>query len=45
MSLIRVRRDRKKNWIDTKKTRSPARMLILLAAIAAAAWYLTQSFQ
>jgi len=44
MSLIRVRRNRKKTWIDTKKSRSPIRMTILLAALLAAAWYVARSF-
>ncbi len=45
MSLIRVRRERKRNWIDTKKTRSTRRMLLLLAALAVAGWYLSRTFQ
>lgn len=44
MSLIRVRRERKKNWINSKKARSPARMVVLLAVLLAAAWYLSRSF-
>ena len=44
MSLIRVRRNRKKSWIDSKKARSPNRMILLLAVLLAAAWYVARSY-
>ncbi len=44
MSLIRVRRDRKKNWIDKKAGWSPRRLVILLVALLAAMWYLGVGF-
>lgn len=40
MSLIRVRRERKKNWIDKKKAWSPRRLVIFLVGLLAAIWYL-----
>ena len=40
MSLIRVRRSRKKNWIDAKKGLPPGRLLLILAAIIGVIWYL-----
>ena len=40
MSLIRVRRSRKKHWIDTRKGMSTAKLLLLLAAAVALIWYL-----
>jgi len=40
MSLIRVRRRRKKNWIDTKKGLSSGRLIALLILVAAALWFL-----
>jgi hypothetical protein len=44
MSLIRVRRDRKKDWIDTKKSKSPRKLVFALVAVIVAIWYLSQSF-
>lgn len=44
MSLIRVRRNRKKNWIDTKKGTTSRKLLMLLAAIVLAIWYLGSRF-
>ena len=44
MSLIRVRRDRKKQWIDTKKAGSPRKLLIGLALVVVAIWYLSTRF-
>ena len=41
MSLIRVRRDRKKRWIDAKRAKSPRKLILLLLAIIAAIWYLS----
>ncbi len=40
MSLIRIRRQRKKNWIDKKAGWSPRRLVIFLAMLLAAIWYL-----
>jgi hypothetical protein len=44
MSLIRVRRDRKKNWIDKKAGWSPRQLVILLIMLLAAMWYLGVGF-
>ena len=40
MSLIRIRRDRKKNWIDRRGGWSPRRLVILLVLLLAVIWYL-----
>ena len=40
MSLIRIRRERKKNWIDRKTGWSPRRLVVLLVMLLAAIWYL-----
>jgi hypothetical protein len=40
MSLIRVRRRRKQNWIDTKKGMSGGKLLLLLILVVALMWYL-----
>jgi len=40
MSLIRVRKQRKKNWIDKKKSSSPRRLMILLAMLVGVIWWL-----
>ncbi len=44
MSLIRIRRDRKKNWIDEKKGLPPRQLLILLVVLLAMIWYLGVRF-
>jgi hypothetical protein len=44
MSLIRVRRDRKKQWIDTKKSGSPRKLTIMLGLVILAIWYLSTRF-
>ena len=44
MSLIRVRRRRKREWIDTKKGRSPASLVILLVVVTLIIWYLGRAF-
>jgi hypothetical protein len=44
MSLIRVRRKRKKEWIDHKKVKSPRRLILLLAAIVVVIWFLGYRF-
>jgi len=40
MSLIRVRRKRKREWIDNQKGRSPRILVVLLAAVIIIIWYL-----
>lgn len=40
MSLIRVRRKRKREWIDTHKGRSPRFLMALLALVVVIVWYL-----
>ncbi len=44
MSLIRVRRNRKKEWIDIKKGRSTRALVFLLFLCAVAFWYLATRF-
>ena len=44
MSLIRIRRDRKKNWIDRKAGWSPQRLVIILIMLLALMWYLGVGF-
>ncbi len=44
MSLIRIRRERKKNWIDRKEGWSPRRLVIGLILLIAAMWYLGVRF-
>ena len=44
MSLIRVRRERKKQWIDTKKSGSPRKLGIFLSLVILAMWYLSTRF-
>lgn len=44
MSLIRVRRNRKRDWIDVKKGTSAARLVVLLVAVIAIIWYLGYRF-
>lgn len=40
MSLIRVRRRRKKEWIDVKRGKPPGKLILLLAVVILAVWYL-----
>lgn len=40
MSLIRVRRRRKKEWLDVKRGKSPAKLMLFLVCVLAAIWYL-----
>lgn len=40
MSLIRVRRKRKKEWLDTKKAKGPRRLILLLIGVIVVIWYL-----
>jgi hypothetical protein len=44
MSLIRVRRSRKKAGADAKPPRSPRVLAILLAVVILALWYLFTRF-
>ncbi len=44
MSLIRVRRRRKREWIDARKGMSPTTLVILLAIVLAIVWYLGRTF-
>jgi hypothetical protein len=44
MSLIRVRRNRKKDWIDTKKGRSTRSLGIGLFLVVLAIWFLSTRF-
>lgn len=40
MSLIRVRRRRKKDWIDTRKGMAAGKLLLLFVLVVALIWYL-----
>ena len=44
MSLIRVRRSRKKDWIDVKKGTTARRLLLLLVVVVGVMWYLGSRF-
>lgn len=44
MSLIRIRRNRKKHWIDYKKGSSPTKLIVLLILVIGVIWYLTTGF-
>jgi len=44
MSLIRVRRRRKKNWLDARKGMTGGRLLGLLILALALIWYLGLRF-
>ena len=44
MSLIRIRRERKKNWIDRRQGWSPRRLLFGLILLITAMWYLGVRF-
>lgn len=44
MSLIRVRRKRKKRWIDAKKGASTAKLTGLLLLVVVLIWYLSTAF-
>ena len=44
MSLIRVRRSRKKHWIDSKKGPSPSRLIVLAVLVIGVIWYLGYRF-
>ena len=40
MSLIRIRRKRKREWIDAQKGRTPKALIVLLALVIILIWYL-----
>ena len=42
MSLIEMRKRRKRNWIDHQKGMGPVRLLVLLGFTIAIIWYLTR---
>ncbi len=44
MSLIRVRRNRKKNWIDKKKGLPPKQLFFLLVVLLIVIWVLDVRF-
>jgi len=44
MSLIRIRRDRKKAWIDSKKGSNPTKLILVLFVVVWAIWYLGTRF-
>lgn len=44
MSLIRVRRSRKKAWIDQRKRTPPHKLMMLLTAVLIVIWYLGTRF-
>lgn len=44
MSLIRARRNRKKNWIDTRRGMPRGKLIGLLILTVAAIWYLGWRF-
>lgn len=44
MSLISVRRRRKKHWIDSRKGLNPRKLIGLLVVVVVAIWYLGWRF-
>jgi hypothetical protein len=44
MSLIRVRRKRKREWIDAQKGRTPRALFLLFALVILIIWYLGYRF-
>ena len=44
MSLIRVRRKRKRDWIDVKKGGSPGKLALILLVVVAIIWHLSVRF-
>jgi hypothetical protein len=40
MSLIRIRRKRKREWIDAQKGRTPRALIFLLGLVIFLIWYL-----
>lgn len=39
MSLIRIRRKRKKEWLDVKPGNTPRKLIMLLILVLYAIWY------
>lgn len=44
MSLIRQRKRRKKNWLDTRKGMSHTKLVAMLILVLVAIWYLGWRF-
>ena len=44
MSLIRVRRKRKREWIDAQRGRTPRALILLFALVILIIWYLGYRF-
>ena len=44
MSLLRVRRKRKREWLDIQKGKSPKAMVFVLALVVVLIWYLHTRF-
>ncbi len=44
MSLIRVRRRRKREWVDIRRGKSPRVLIFLLALVILIIWYLGYRF-
>jgi len=44
MSLIRIRRKRKREWIDAQKGIKPRALILLLALVILIIWYLGYRF-
>jgi hypothetical protein len=44
MSLIRVRNERKKDWVDIRRGKSPRMLIFLLILVGIAIWYIGQQF-
>lgn len=44
MSLIRVRRKRKREWIDAQKGKSPKNLAMVLVVVIIIIWYLGYRF-
>lgn len=44
MSLIRIRRQRKQAWLDTKKQARPTKLILALFVVLVVIWYLGTRF-